>query len=114
MVHASAMEGLDSGFKCDAQETRGLWIEPLPVEVLSDRHNVENSRDPMAKIWFGLEHLSVGYPTQNTNYMCIFFVLRNCKWENSGKRLSISPKAEAEHRDWVNSVVFIPAAKARS
>jgi len=32
------MEGLDGKFECDPQETRGLWIEPLPIEVISDRH----------------------------------------------------------------------------
>jgi hypothetical protein len=25
-------------FECDAQETRGLWIEPLAIQVLSDWH----------------------------------------------------------------------------
>ena len=29
------MEGLDGGFECDAQETRGLWIEPLPIQIMS-------------------------------------------------------------------------------
>ena len=36
--YAPVMEGLDGKFECDAQETRGLWIEPLPVKILSDRH----------------------------------------------------------------------------
>ena len=35
--YAPIMEGLDGKFECDAQETRGLWIEPLPVKILSDR-----------------------------------------------------------------------------
>jgi hypothetical protein len=46
------MEGLDGSFECDAQETSGLWIEPLPIKVISDRHIVENSSAPVAKIWF--------------------------------------------------------------
>jgi hypothetical protein len=32
------MEGLDGGFERDAQETRGLWIEPLPVQIMSEWH----------------------------------------------------------------------------
>ena len=66
------MKRLDSGFKCDAQETRGLWIEPLPIEVLSDRHMVENSSEPLAKNMVQRELLLVGYPTKNPNYPCIF------------------------------------------
>ena len=38
IVYAPVMEGLDGKFECDAQETCGLWIEPLPVKILSDRH----------------------------------------------------------------------------
>ena len=68
------MEGLDGGFECDAQETRGLWIEPLPlpIEVISDRHIVENSSASLDTIWFGRELLSVGYPTK-TNLLAYFF-----------------------------------------
>jgi hypothetical protein len=28
--YAPVTEGLDGKFECDAQETRGLWVEPLP------------------------------------------------------------------------------------
>jgi hypothetical protein len=92
------MERLDSGFKCDAQETRALWIEPLPIEVLSDRHNVENSREPMAKIWFGLEHLSVGYPTKTQTIRVFFSYGRTANGDIRGN--VSTPKDEAEHRDW--------------
>ena len=38
IVHAPVMKGLDGELERDAQETRGLWIEPLPIKILSDRH----------------------------------------------------------------------------
>src|SRR3954447_6291365 len=38
VVNAPVMQGLDSELECEAQETRGLWIEPLPVKILSDWH----------------------------------------------------------------------------
>jgi hypothetical protein len=38
VINAPVMQGLDSELECEAQETCCLWIEPLPIEVLSDRH----------------------------------------------------------------------------
>jgi hypothetical protein len=35
---APVMESLDGEFECNAQETRGLWIELLPIKILSDWH----------------------------------------------------------------------------
>ena len=45
--HAPVMQSLDGELECDAQETRGLWIELLPIKILSDRHD-ENSNAPVA------------------------------------------------------------------
>jgi hypothetical protein len=39
--HARIMQGLDRGFECDAQKTRGLWIEPLPIQKLSEWHDTD-------------------------------------------------------------------------
>jgi hypothetical protein len=38
------MKGLDGEFECDTQETRGLWIESLPIKILSDRHRRKPKR----------------------------------------------------------------------
>ena len=48
LEHASkARSHSRSGSRSPA--TRGLWIEPLPIRIMSDRH-VENSSAPVAKI----------------------------------------------------------------
>jgi hypothetical protein len=74
------MEGLYRGFECDAQETRGLWIESLPIEVISNRHIVlsENSSASLATIWLARELLSVGYPTKKPKLLVYFFAGENC------------------------------------
>ena len=70
--HAPVAQSLDGGFEYDAQETRGLWIQPLPIQILSDRH-VENSSPPKATIWF-LQGTLVGRVSyQKTQKLVYFF-----------------------------------------
>jgi hypothetical protein len=93
--HAPVMQGLDGEFECDAQETRRLWIEPLPVKIFSDRHIVENSSASLDTIWFGRELLSVGYPTKNPNCSRIF--ARGIFGKTSRRQPRMTPR-----RDWVS------------
>jgi hypothetical protein len=51
------MEGLYRGFECDAQETRGLWIESLPIEVISNRHIVLSENSSAFRMHGFLSHL---------------------------------------------------------
>ena len=94
------MEGLDGGFECDAQETRGLWIEPLPIQIMSDRHIVENSSAHRGQNMVPKGTL-VGRVSDQKPILLVYFFRRGelrCKY--SGKRLGDQPKDEAEHRDW--------------
>jgi hypothetical protein len=47
--HAPVMKCLDGEFECDAQETRGLWIEPLSIKISSDRRVGNSSSAPVAQ-----------------------------------------------------------------
>ena len=80
--HAPVAQSLDGGFEDDAQETRGLWIQPLPIQILSDRH-VENSSPPKATIWF-LQGTLVGRVSyQKTQKTGVFFLAggnRTSRW----------------------------------
>jgi hypothetical protein len=58
------MEGLDGGFESNAQETQGLRIEPLPLQIMSDRHG-ENSTALLGKI--GSNGTLVGLATDQKN-----------------------------------------------
>ena len=88
--------GPDGEFECDTQETRGLWIESLPIKILSDRHCRKQRPRPWPTIWFGREHLSVGYPTQKPICSRIF-----C----AGKYLgNVSPSAEDDAETGLGSV----------
>ena len=60
-------------FEWHPQEMRGLWIEPFPVEISSDRH-VEYGRQRAIRLEFGSEgkQLSVRYPTKQPQVLVFF------------------------------------------
>ena len=96
------MEGLDGGFECDAQETRGLWIEPLPIQIMSDRHAENRSSASSGHNMVRREHLSVGYPTKNPNYLCIFFAGENPDANIRGNGSAISRRMRPSIGIWVS------------
>jgi hypothetical protein len=68
--YAPVMEGLDGKFECDAQETRGLWIEPLPVKILSDRHWRKQQRAVAPDLNMVGKESFVGWVPDQTNLLC--------------------------------------------
>ena len=73
--YAPVMQGLDGEFECDAQETRRLWIEPLPVKIFSDRH-VKNRAAPVAFKIVRKGAFVGPVPDQNTQATHVAFVAR--------------------------------------
>jgi hypothetical protein len=44
VVAVSGMQGDADEFERNPQDARGLWIEPLPIEIWADRHGSGNGR----------------------------------------------------------------------